>query len=78
MRNFLLTIMLLGSAGFFLLFWFSQPDVFMNKTTYDSNAVDSRFDSYMVNITMLEFDKNGSLVSKLDALDTKHFKNQPY
>jgi len=74
MRNFLLTIMLLGAAGVFLLFWLAQPDAFMNKTNYDSNAVDSRFDSYMLNSTMLEFDKNGSLTSKLDALDTKHFK----
>lgn len=74
MRNFLLTIMLLGSVGVFLLFLLAQPEVFRKKPSYDSNAIDYRFDSYMINISMLEFDKSGRLASKLDAINTKRFK----
>ena len=68
MRNFLLTIMLLGSAGFFLLFLLAQPEVFIKKTDYNQNVIDYEFDSYMINISMLEFDKSGRLASKLDAV----------
>tara|TARA_B100001063_G_C16727246_1_gene537152 strand:+ start:894 stop:1442 length:549 start_codon:yes stop_codon:yes gene_type:complete len=66
--------MLLGSAGFFLLFLLAQPEVFIKKTDYNQNVIDYEFDSYMINISMLEFDKSGRLASKLDAVNTKRFK----
>ena len=71
MRNFLLTIMLLGFAGGFLLFMLGQPEVFRKKTDYNQTTIDYQFDSYMINITLLEFHKSGRLASKLDAINTK-------
>ena len=75
MRNFLLTIMLLGSAGGFLLFMLGQPEVFRKKTDYNQTTIDYKFDSYMINISLLEFHKSGRLASKLDAINTKRFKS---
>ena len=74
MRNLLLTIMLLGTAGIFLLFWFAQPEVFTKKPSYSSSAIDRKFDSYMLNISMLEFNKKGNLASKIEAANTSYFK----
>ena len=74
MRNLLLTIMLLSIAGIFLLFWLAQPEVFMKKTNYSSNAIDRKFDSYMLSISMLEFNKEGKLASKIEAANTSYFK----
>ena len=74
MRNLLLTIMLLSIAGIFLLFWLAQPEVFMKKTNYSSNAIDRKFDSYMLSISMLEFSKEGKRASKIEAANTSYFK----
>ena len=74
MRNLLLTIMFLGVTGIFLLFWVTQPEVFMKKTSYNSSVIDTKFDSYMLNISMLEFNKEGTLASKIEAANTSYFK----
>ncbi len=72
MRNLLLTIMLLGATGVFLLFWLSPPEVFLKKTISDSEEL-PKADSYMLNIDKLDFDENGAKAYHLDATEARHF-----
>ena len=73
MRNFLLTIMLLGSVSVFLLFWLSPPEVFLKKTSSDTNELPNA-DSYMLNISKLDFDNHGTKTFSLAATEARHFK----
>lgn len=73
MRNFLLTIMLLGSVSVFLLFWLSPPEVFLKKSNRDTNELPNA-DSYMLNISKLDFDNRGTKTFSLVATEARHFK----
>ena len=55
MRSMLLTIMLLGVTGVFLLFWLSPPEAFLKKPVSDTEEL-PKADSYMLNIDKLDFD----------------------
>lgn len=72
MRNTLLTILLLGSTGIFLLFWLSPPEVFLNKPKSDTEEL-PKADSYMLNITKTDFGKQGNKIHSLDAIEARHF-----
>jgi len=73
MRNFLLTIMLLGSVSVFLLFWLSPPEAFLSKPRSDSSEL-PKADSYMLNISKLDFDNHGAKTFSLKATEARHFK----
>jgi len=74
MRSLLLTIMLLGATGTFLLFWLSPPEVFLKKPAGSSVEELPKADSYMLNIDKLDFDEQGAKAYHLDATEARHFK----
>lgn len=74
MRNFLLTVMLLGSVSVFLLFWLSPPEVFLKKPSRDTSELPNA-DSYMLNISKLDFDNDGTKTFSLAATEARHFKH---
>ena len=73
MRNILLTIMLLGSTGIFLLFWLSPPEAFLQKPASDTEEL-PKADSYMLNISKLDFGKKGAKAFSLEATEARHFR----
>jgi lipopolysaccharide export system protein LptC len=73
MRNILLTIMLLGSTGIFLLFWLSPPEAFLQKPASDTTELPNA-DSYMLKISKLDFNKEGSKAFSLNAIEARHFR----
>ncbi|TNE78278.1 MAG: LPS export ABC transporter periplasmic protein LptC [Gammaproteobacteria bacterium] len=73
MRNILLMVMLLGSTGIFLLFWLSPPEVFLEQPTSDGEEL-PKADSYMLNISMLTYNKNGDKANSMLATEARHFK----
>ena len=75
MRNLLLTIMLLGATGIFLLFWLSPPEAFLKKPVSDTEEL-PKADSYMLNIDKLDFDKEGAKAYHLEATEARHFKRR--
>ncbi len=76
MRNLLLTIMLLGAVSVFLLFWLSPPEAFLQKTTdnYDQGDELPKADSYMLNISKIDYAKDGSKAFTLKSIEARHFK----
>ncbi|PCJ91093.1 MAG: LPS export ABC transporter periplasmic protein LptC [Porticoccaceae bacterium] len=73
MRNLLLTIMLLVSAGIFLLFWLSPPEAFLKKPSSNTGEL-PKADSYMLNISKLDFGKDGSQAFFVEATEARHFR----
>lgn len=73
MRNMLLMIMLLGSAGIFLSFWLSPPEAFLEKPVTDSDER-PKADSYMLNIQKLDYSKKGGKAYSLKATEARHFR----
>ncbi|KKL12461.1 hypothetical protein LCGC14_2535530 [marine sediment metagenome] len=73
MRSMLLTIMLLGVTGVFLLFWLSPPEAFLKKPVSDTAEL-PKADSYMLNIDKLDFNEKGAKAYHLDATEARHFK----
>jgi lipopolysaccharide export system protein LptC len=73
MRNMLLTMMLLGSTGIFLLFWLSPPEVFLKKPQSNTEEL-PKADSYMLNITKLDFSENGTKAFLIKATEARHFR----
>lgn len=74
MRNLLLTTMLLGAAAVFLLFWLSPPEIFLKSPVSDTEEL-PKADSYMLNITKLDFDSDGTQVFQLDATEARHYNS---
>jgi len=75
MRNLLLTIMLLGAVSVFLLFWLSPPEVFLQKSSNTNNGdVLPKADSYMLNISKIDFGKDGSKAFSLKSIEARHFQ----
>lgn len=76
MRNLLLTIMLLGAVSVFLLFWLSPPEVFLQKANNTSDGDElPKADSYMLNITKTDFDKEGAKAFSLKSIEARHFQH---
>ena len=75
MRNILLTIMLLSSAGIFLSFWLSPPEAFLQKPVSDTEEL-PKADSYMLNINKTAFNKKGSKAYHLKATEGRHFTHR--
>lgn len=73
MRNMLLTIMLLGSTGIFLLFWLSPPEAFLKKPQSNIEEL-PKADSYMLNITKLDFSKDGAKAFLVESTEARHFR----
>jgi len=73
MRNFLLTIMLLGSVSVFLLFWLSPPEAFLKKPRSNTSEL-PKADGYMLNISKLDFDHDGAKTFSVEATEAHHFK----
>ncbi|WP_461517404.1 LPS export ABC transporter periplasmic protein LptC [Porticoccus sp.] len=72
MRNILIMVMLVGSAGIFLLFWLSPPEVFLTKPAISEEEL-PKADSYMLNISMLNYNKEGKKSSSVLASEARHF-----
>jgi len=76
MRNLLLTIMLLGAVSVFLLFWLSPPEAFLQKPNDnigDGEAL-PKADSYMLNISKIDYAKDGTKAFSLKSIEAHHFK----
>lgn len=73
MRNILLMAMLLSFTGVFLLFWVSPPEVFLEKPVGEGEDL-PKADSYMLNISMLTYDKNGDKANSMLATEARHYK----
>lgn len=65
--------MLLSSVSVFLLFWLSPPEAFLKKPSSDTSEL-PKADSYMLNISKLDFDNSGAKTFSLEATEARHFK----
>jgi len=76
MRNLLLTIMLLGAVSVFLLFWLSPPEAFLQKAAGNSDQGDElpKADSYMLNISKIDYGKDGAKAFSLKSIEARHFQ----
>ncbi|WP_461480566.1 LPS export ABC transporter periplasmic protein LptC [Porticoccus sp.] len=64
--------MLIGSAGIFLLFWLSPPEIFLTRPPSDGEEL-PKADSYMLNISMLNYNKAGAKSSSMLATEARHY-----
>lgn len=75
MRNTLLIIMLISSAGVFLSFWLSPPEAFLQKPTSDTETL-PKADSYMLNIQKVDYGTEGFKAYSLKATEARHFRRK--